>query len=74
VRLSTSEESPLLLQVCNQPVGSIHPPSPKRQKKENDIEIGKQFAEATVADKLNILLKVEETMPSEFKNLTRGRS
>jgi hypothetical protein len=68
----SSAERPLLVQACQQSAGTIHPPSPKRQKKENDIEIRKHFAAATVADKLDILLKVEETMPSEFKNLTRG--
>jgi hypothetical protein len=70
---SASAESPLLLQACHQPgVGTIHPPNPKRQKQENDLEIRKRFAAATVADKLDVLLKVEESMPSEFKNLTRG--
>jgi hypothetical protein len=42
------------------------------RKNKNDIEIRKHFAAATAADKLDILLEVEETMPSEFKNLTRG--
>jgi integrase len=51
---------------------SIHPPSPKRQKKENDMEIRKGFASATVQEKLEILKKVEERMPSEFNTLTRG--